>query len=193
MIKTIQNAVPDDVANNIRNEFLTTEYDKIIQERKYQFAKAFPNAQDTIPSIDEVYHSEFYRSNFLDRSETIKNCFEEYIKPAIEQAMGKPVTGSDIRCYKMTEGGHFRLHKDAYTADIGFIWYLSKNWKWDWGGLLVMVNEDETATVAIPKFNQLVVMDHKYSQIPHTVTQVSRFALEPRLMMVGFLQYTVNK
>jgi Rps23 Pro-64 3,4-dihydroxylase Tpa1-like proline 4-hydroxylase len=58
--------------------------------------------------------------------------------------------------------------------------------------LLLTINEDQTASVTIPKFNQLVIMDHKYNQVPHSVTPVASFAGEPRIILVGFLQSGSN-
>jgi Rps23 Pro-64 3,4-dihydroxylase Tpa1-like proline 4-hydroxylase len=187
-IEVILNAVPEEHALLARQEFLDADYDKISQERKGFYSRGFDDHPPCMPSTDEVYYSEFYRSNFLENNTIIRECFYSYIKPLIEEKTNKKIVGVDLRCYKMTEGCHFRVHKDTYKADVGFIWYLSKEWKWDWGGLLLTVKPDQTAEVTIPKFNQLVIMDHKYNQVPHSVTQVTSFAKEPRIILVGFLQ-----
>jgi Rps23 Pro-64 3,4-dihydroxylase Tpa1-like proline 4-hydroxylase len=187
-IEIIPDAVPLDQALLIRQEFLDADYDKISQERKGFYTRGFENLTPCMPSTSEIYYSEFHRSNFLENSTAITECFHTYIKPIIESRTCKTIEHVDLRCYKMTAGNHFRIHKDTYKADIGFIWYLSKEWKWDWGGLLLTINEDQTASVTIPKFNQLVIMDHKYNQVPHSVTPVADFAGEPRIILVGFLQ-----
>jgi Rps23 Pro-64 3,4-dihydroxylase Tpa1-like proline 4-hydroxylase len=187
-LKVIQDAIPCELAYQVKTEFETADYDKIVQERKGQFAREFPEPVTNIPGTDEVYYSEFYRSRYLENSPIILETFNSHLKPIIETATGKVVVDADLRCYKMTEGGHFRIHRDSNRSDIGFILYLSENWKWDWGGLLLVVQDDSTATVTIPKFNQLVIMDHKYSQIPHCVTPVTQFAKEPRFIIVGFLR-----
>jgi hypothetical protein len=191
-MNVILNAVPEEYALSARREFLNADYDKIIQERKGFYTRGFADNVPFIPSADEVYYSEFHRSNFLENNSVIRECFYSYLQPIIEEQTNKKIISVDLRCYKMIEGGHFRVHKDAYQADVGFIWYLSKDWKWDWGGLLLTINEDHTASVTIPKFNQLVIMDHKHNQTPHSVTPVMSFAKEPRIMLVGFLQSNSN-
>jgi hypothetical protein len=187
-LKVIQNAIPKDIAYQVRAEFETADYDKIIQERTRQFAREFPEPLPNMPGADEIYYSECYRSKYLENSPLVLETFDQHLKPIIEAETNKVIIDADLRCYKMTEGGHFRIHRDSNRSDIGFILYLSENWKWDWGGLLLVVQDDDTATVTIPKFNQLVIMDHKYSQMPHCVTPITRFAKEPRFILVGFLR-----
>ena len=94
---------------------------------------------------------------------------------------------TELRCYKMTEGDHFRIHRDDYRARLGFIWYLSACWKWDWGGLLLTIFPDGSASVEIPERNKLVILDHTKTQLAHCVTPVTSAALAPRQMLVDFL------
>jgi len=191
-VEVIFDAVPEEYALLARREFLNADYDKISQQRRGYYSRDFHEQSQFIPGHDEIYYSEFYRSNFLEGNPVIKECYTSYIKPLVEAHSGKQVKDADLRCYKMTEGGHFRVHKDTYKSDLGFVWYLSQEWKWDWGGLLLTINNNQTAEVTIPRFNQLVIMDHKYSQVPHTVTPVSAYAKEPRIMLVGFLETEEN-
>lgn len=187
-VEVIFDAIPNEYALLARQEFINAEYDKISQERKNYYSRDFYEKSQFIPDHNEIYYSEFHRSKFLEENLIIKECYTSYIKPLVELRSGKKVINDDIRCYKMERGGHFRVHKDTYKSDIGFVWYLSKEWKWDWGGLLLTITSDQNAEVTIPRFNQLVIMDHKYSQIPHSVTPVTSYANEPRIMLVGFLQ-----
>jgi Rps23 Pro-64 3,4-dihydroxylase Tpa1-like proline 4-hydroxylase len=182
--------LPETQALLARQEFLNADYDRIQQERRGYYSRDFAEERPGIPGADEKYYSEFYRSNYLEGNAVIRDSFHSYIKPIIETHTNKQIIDAELKCYVMKEGGHFRIHKDAYRSDIGFIWYLSQNWKWDWGGLLLAVNDDDTATVTMPVFNQLVIMDHIGGQVPHCVTPITHFALEPRIMLVGFLQST---
>lgn len=187
-LKVIQKALPEALALTARTEFENADYDKITQERKGYYGREFTDDIPFVPENDEVYRSEFYRSNYLESNGAIRESYYSYIKPLVEYTIGKQILEADLRCYKMSEGGHFRIHRDAYISDTGFIWHLSKNWKWDWGGVLMSIDEHGQAEATIPQFNQLVVMNHKDGQVPHFVTPVTSWALEPRYMLVGFLK-----
>jgi len=184
----LQNAISEDIAYSVRQAFLDADYDLIRQERRTKFARESLNLTPKYPNTDEVFTAEFYRSNYLEKSTLVQIAYKDYILPVIEKHTGYTPNTSDLRAYKMMTGGHFRVHRDEMFAKVGFVWYLSREWKWDWGGLLVDldVDDDSTAQVTIPVFNQLVIMDHQ-NDIPHFVTPVTEFAREPRLMLVGFL------
>jgi Rps23 Pro-64 3,4-dihydroxylase Tpa1-like proline 4-hydroxylase len=187
-MKEIFGVVPTEVAYEVREAFLSADYDTVMQERKTYYQRDFNVVSSTLPENNEVYLSNFKRSGFLENSNLIKDCVNSYIIPAIEKEVSKKIVHKELRCYYMNEGGHFRIHKDDYISDWGFVWYLNSNWKWDWGGLLLSVHEDQTASVSLPQFNKLVVMNHGSKQLPHCVTPVNSFAKEPRIMLVGFLK-----
>lgn len=188
MLREIKNALPLATALYARNLFLEVDYDLVKQTRRYKFAHEKDNKFQGTPNEDEVFTAEFCRSRYLEQSQEISTLYNESIRPIIEKELGKTFISHDIRCYKMDVGGHFRIHRDDYQSTYGFIWYLNQDWKWDWGGLLLILKEGLEADVYIPEFNKLVIMDHQLGQIPHAVTQVAEYANEPRLMIVGFLQ-----
>lgn len=188
LMKEYFNALPEHVALDIRNRFLTGSFDRIYQDRESQFKRQFNEKSKTLPDNDEVYTSFFCNSGkFLTSSAEINDVCNNMIKPLVEAYAGKSLTINEKKCYKMTAGGHFRLHIDEFLGDYSFIWYLSKNWKWDWGGLLLTVIDDNNANVTIPTFNKLVAFKNTDSQTVHAVTHVTEYAKEPRLMLVGFL------
>jgi Rps23 Pro-64 3,4-dihydroxylase Tpa1-like proline 4-hydroxylase len=187
-MKEIFGAVPNEVAYEVRKSFLSADYDTVMQQRTTYYQRDFKEALTTMPDHDEVYLSNFKRAGFLENSKLINDCVNSYIIPTVEKEISKKVVHTELRCYLMSESGHFRIHKDDYISDCGFVWYLNCKWKWDWGGLLLTVNEDQTASVSIPQFNKLVIMNHGSKQLPHCVTPVNSFAKEPRIMLVGFLK-----
>ena len=123
---------------------------------------------------DETYSSGFWVTAVLDVD--IQEIFYKHIAPEIGVI---PKNTVHLHGYKLTAGDHYRLHVDD-RGETGFIWYLSKNWKPDWGGLLVETNEMK---VTVPQFNKLVV---RKANTPHLVTSVEKWAKEPRYMLVGF-------
>jgi Rps23 Pro-64 3,4-dihydroxylase Tpa1-like proline 4-hydroxylase len=183
----IPNAVTVCDAEKVRDAFVGADYDLVRQTRRGHFDRMFPDSTSPIPSSEETYTAEFERSQFLERSELVKNTFYQSILPQLEHYSTTTFRNFDLRAYRMSPGGHFRMHLDDYTAELGFIWYLSKNWKWDWGGLLLTVDRKMDARVFLPQWNQLIILRHTAKQVPHCVTSVEQHAREPRMMLVGFL------
>ena len=86
--------------------------------------------------------------------------------------------------------GHFlNTHDD--TGDVAerraaYVMGFSKNWRTDWGGQLLFLDDKGHTTSGVnPKFNSLTLF-----KVPrtHIVTQVSSFAGEPRLSITGWLR-----
>lgn len=131
------------------------------------------------PRLDgEEYSASFGRSRHL--GEFSARC-DEVLKPALGGLLGEEITDLDLRIHRMVAGDYLRAHVDQNLGSYGFTVTLSKTWKLDWGGLLIVV--DGETEVFCPRFNELVVVG---SETPHFVTEVSKYALEDRLTLVGF-------
>jgi Rps23 Pro-64 3,4-dihydroxylase Tpa1-like proline 4-hydroxylase len=144
-------------------------------QRHDQFKPEYYRENIVYPDMeDEIYSSGFWVTDFLDVD--IIDIFYKHLAPEIGVM---PKGKVHLHGYKLTVGDHYRLHTDD-RGDTGFIWYLSKNWKPDWGGLLVETNEMK---VTVPQFNKVVV---RQARTPHLVTAVEKWAKEPRYMLVGF-------
>ena len=162
----IPDFLPLKEAEELSRLFLQGEY-----ERKKQGSRSvFKGWGNGLPGGDEIYTAAFWRSR--------------KIESALGSVAGKfrKLFGEvDLRAHKMGPGDHFRCHVDERVGEMGFTLTLSRDWKWDWGGLL-MVMEDGVPVPHLPRFNELVVIEGQ----PHFVTQVSPWAKEPRLTLVGF-------
>jgi Rps23 Pro-64 3,4-dihydroxylase Tpa1-like proline 4-hydroxylase len=183
----ISSAVSVDHAEKARKAFLEADYDLIKQVRRGHFQRMFPDEMAPIPDHEEVYTAEFYRSSYLEKTSLISEIFQDYILPKVQKFSTYKLSEFDLRAYKMGEGGHFRIHLDDYTSKVGFIWYLSKEWKWDWGGLLLAIDKSKQARVFLPEWNQLIILEHASKEVPHCVTRIEPHAREARMMLVGFL------
>lgn len=86
--------------------------------------------------------------------------------------------------------GHFlNTHNDmgeVAERRAAYVMGFSKNWRTDWGGQLLFLDDHGNATSGVnPKFNSLTLF-----KVPrtHIVTQVSSFAGGPRLSITGWLR-----
>jgi Rps23 Pro-64 3,4-dihydroxylase Tpa1-like proline 4-hydroxylase len=182
-----ENSMTTDVAEAARKQFQDAEYELIDQERAHHYEHVFLTESPYLPKPGETYFARFWRSRQLEISAGIQQLVFEQIKPVIEGVSKHVCESVDLRAYKMTTGDHFRVHIDEYAGPVGFIYYLCKGWKWDWGGVLMTADGDEMIA-SLPKFNQLIVLNHGKCRPPHFVTPVTSFAFEPRYMLVGFLK-----
>jgi Rps23 Pro-64 3,4-dihydroxylase Tpa1-like proline 4-hydroxylase len=183
----IEDALPAETAEAVRAQFVAAKYELIDQVRDKHYEHVFRTESPYLPKPGEPYLARFRRARPLEESDFLKTFFAGRIRPILEDLAGGGSTKVDLRAYCMIEGDHQRVHIDEYAGKVGFIYYMSKGWKWDWGGLLMTATDDDEMHAAIPKFNQLIVLNHGKRRPPHWVTPVAPFAREPRYMLVGFM------
>lgn len=159
--------IPTDVAYNVRHSMLTADFN---EERQH-----------------DVNYSAFWREC---NSPIGRAAVNQYILPKVYQLTGiNKFNRIMISFTQMPAGSHYRLHKDDNHAAYGFIWHLNLDWHWDYGGILFNINSDNTAEVKLPKFNNLMIVDHRINGTGnwHCVSTVEPCAPEPRISIVGFL------
>lgn len=183
----VENALPASVAETARAHFDAADYEHFEQVRGQHYEHVFATESPYLPKPGEPYLAKYWRSRSLETGAFLASLYAVHINPIIEALCGIRSTKVDLRAYKMTEGDHLRVHVDSYAGPASFIYYLSRGWKWDWGGLLLTAQGDDMR-ISLPKFNQLVVLNNMGGAgSPHCVTPVASFALEPRYTLVGFL------
>jgi len=181
----IEDALPPQVAEAARAQFVAANYERIDQVRERHYEHVFKTDSPYFPKPPEHYLARFWRARAMEAGAFLAPFYEGHIKPVLERLAEVKLAKVDLRAYRMTEGDHQRIHIDEYAGPVGFIYYMSKDWKWDWGGLL-MTAKGEEMVASLPKFNQLIVLNHGRARPPHMVTPVTPFAREPRYMLVGF-------
>lgn len=81
-------------------------------------------------------------------------------------------------------GDFLSIHPDP-NYDVAFIFNLSKDWRYEYGGCLTIFDEG-VPKVILPKFNSLVLMYLGEGGIDHYVSEVSRLAPHPRIAISGW-------
>lgn len=176
--------LPMDVATALRREFVGSVFygkDKVGPDH-YQSGEN----EKALPQPGEAYSSSYGRNNPLEDSQMVRGIVGKYVQPIVEGYMKAKYRKMALRAYKLDAGGHFRVHSDHEQGDAAFVLYLSEEWRWDWGGLLMTVEYGQ-ARAFLPVFNSMVVMDAK-SKVPHFVTRVETWAKEARYMLAGFFR-----
>lgn len=183
----IDDFLPLNIVNELEKLYSTTDdWDVIDQVRENHYTHVFKTNSDVLPREDESYLAKFKRSTHLEKS--VDEIFDTFFKPKMNEITNCNLSNFDTRCYKLDSGDFYRTHIDDYAGDVGCVYYLNKNWCWDWGGILhIGDDKDEDSLVSIfPKFNRLVVHDMRKFRFPHFISPVTDYAKNSRYTIVSF-------
>jgi Rps23 Pro-64 3,4-dihydroxylase Tpa1-like proline 4-hydroxylase len=186
----IDNFLPEAAANEL-NELYVAEknWEQIDQVREKHYQHVFATKSKYLPKGDEFYMAKFGRSRDLEKNAIVNKIYTEHFVPELKRFSETDLKAFDVRCYNLNPGDFYRSHIDDYAGSIGCVYYLNKKWIWDWGGLLHVNSYEGDADfidTIFPKFNRVVLLDHKKFKFPHFVSTVSQFAKEARFSIVSF-------
>lgn len=160
------------------------------QVRESHYQHVFKTKAACLPHEHEHYMAKFGRSKTLEQNPEFMDLYRTEVLPAITRAISITLSQCDVRCYRLLSGDFYRTHIDDYAGDVGLIYYINKNWVWDWGGILHVCRDDEMADKSIasvlPKFNRAVLINHKVFRFPHFISSVEPWAGEPRYTIISF-------
>ena len=185
----LDNALPLELANNI-NEIYTqpNEWEHINQVRENHYSTILKSSNTLLPHHNEHYSAKFNRSKNLELIDIIQNTFNKYFIPLLKKVSPFEMNEFSVRCYKLDKTDYYRSHNDDYAGTVNFIYYVNKEWRWDWGGILNILShtDEEYCQSVFPKFNRIVLLNNKTFKAPHFVSSVEKFALNPRYSIVSF-------
>lgn len=192
MKAVIRNALPQQTAVEVRKLLVESDTWRPAPfvDSSYYGAVYSEDPRPSIPKAPEVYTTSFDKSEYLAECQQTRAAslmVASLVDTMIPNEKVVDKSSISLLAYRLRPGGHLRVHNDKYGADLGFIWYLSREWRWDWGGLLVSVNPDGSAEVEIPEFNKLVIINHSRT-VSHCVTTVETWAQDDRYMIVGMMR-----
>jgi Rps23 Pro-64 3,4-dihydroxylase Tpa1-like proline 4-hydroxylase len=185
----VDDFLPFDIAKKIHDLFIANNsWEFIHQIRENHFGHVHKTSSPFLPKNDESYLSKFSRSFILEKSEEIKNLYEEHFVPKLKLISPCELNEFDVRCHKMDNGNYFRTHIDDYAGSINLIYYVNEKWMWDWGGMLNIADDKdyEFNKQILPKFNRVTLLNNKVFRSPHFVSSVEEYAQHPRYSIVSF-------
>lgn len=143
------------------------------QREAYGAAKDKQFKVNSMPAMGEVYIASF------DRSKSLEEC-------ALVAEVAAMIGGKIWRCYRMGPGQGLRVHTDGYFGGAAsHVLYLSRRWKWDWGGLLHAIAPDGDRTETfLPRMGLVATLSD--GDIAHFVSPVAPWAEEPRYVLSVF-------
>ena len=163
-LQITRGAIPTEDAESLRALFVGASYEKVTHVDKEPYEK----------DMGQVYSCRYDRSVELEKDPRFIEMVSSKVLPLLPDGKCR------FRAYRMVAGDYFRIHTDAETS---FIYYLSKNWWIDWGGVLHAFQQGKVSPF-VPIFNALVTIK---KSAPHFVSMVTEYAQEPRYAVTGFI------
>lgn len=189
----IDDFLPIDLAESIHNIFLQEDdWQRYDQYRKDHYKHVFKFHRDELPNETEAYRAKFWRSDSLKANSDLNEIFKKEFVHRIENAIKTSVNSYELSCMKCEQGDYYRTHIDGWQGDFNIIYYANKDWIYDWGGLLHVVEDKQDGyfETVMPKFNRLVILYNEKFKCPHFVTPVTEYARNARYTLASWINLT---
>ncbi len=173
-IKEYQDYFDKAVSEKIFNELDELDYELVSQERHGHYSHVFKSEDPNLPDDKESYAANFFLAKDRQGSKTFNEQFKSNVIPFLKKNFPTLKFFLEPNIVQIKEGAYFRAHTDAYAGDIGYTFFFSKGWKWDYGGLLTFVNK-QGAFPVFPMNNKFVLRNEK-EKPQHFVSNVSNWS-----------------
>lgn len=156
------------------------------------FAQASSNFQyyyATIPIYD-LFQNNQLPDNYLARLYELVSS-EQFLNACRTITNNANIKFADIQATKYSAGNFLTAHDDNVEGKgriAAYVLNLSKHWKADWGGGLVLhetLSNPNTSQILFPNFNALNIFSVPQQ---HSVSQVTQFASADRYSITGWLR-----
>ena len=191
----IDDFLDNDVSNIILQKFQKNKnWFRVDQKREhYKTDGPFEMESKYFPDHDEIYIQTSWRAKSLENSVEWKDIFKKYFIEYLEQYFSNKVLCETTYIIKSMENDFSRVHTDDLRGevdrvDIGLLYYVCDDWKWDWGGILMIGENTKTDKMEaiIPKNNRLVLINNQ-RRCPHWITPVAKYAKYNRYAVASFI------
>ena len=191
----IDDFLDEEIAVKILKKFeRNNDWFRVDQERDhYKLGGPFAMESKLFPDRDEIYIQTSWRAKVLENSQEWKVIFKKYFLEYLELYFSNKVLCEKTYIIKSMKDDFSRIHIDDLRGevdrvDIGLLYYVCDDWKWDWGGILMIGENTKTNNMEaiIPKNNRLVLINNQ-RRCPHCITPVAKYAKNNRYAVASFI------
>lgn len=170
------------------------QWTQIDQERPhYNKRGPFVTRSLYMPKEGEFYYQRTKRAEVLQEDPLWRQIYTEKFLSKLKNLFRCKIVEDTTYILKYEEGDFSRVHTDdargnVKRVDLGILYYVCESWMWDWGGLLLVAENDkaEDMKAILPKHNRIILLNHQ-RKCPHSVTPVVKYAKNPRYCIASFI------
>lgn len=167
---------------------------RIDQERDhYKEGGPFNLKSKYFPGTDEKYFQNSWRAQEYEKSKKWRDFFKNKFLDVLSNLFTRTFICDATYIIKYEAKDFSRIHTDdlrgeVNRVDIGLLYYLCDDWKWDWGGnLMIAKNENDLEMKAIlPIHNRLIILNNQ-KRCPHYISHVAEYAKNNRFTVASFI------
>jgi hypothetical protein len=182
----IDNFLPDELHKNLLNEFDNNSSTIHYQIRAGHYGHVFHSPNTQLPDKDEAYIARFSILDEREKLPYLNIVFKEHLIPLLK------IASNNLAQYalfpgavRLRSGDVYRTHQDAYAGIIGYSFFLNHGWKWDYGGILTYVRDENIADPIFPKSNRLLLRNESFKHF-HFLNSIEQFALKDQYIVLGW-------
>lgn len=172
------------LSNQIFDELDKASYSPVVQERFNHYKHVFKVDDPFYPEAGEKFVAKFDLCENREASPTFNQYFETVFLPRLRNSFPKLKYYLQPNINRIRQGSCFRSHVDAYAGEIGYTFFFSKKWKWDFGGILNFTKGSEIQPVF--PHNGLVCLRDESRKPPHFVSLVPEYVDRHYFLIVGW-------
>tara|TARA_B100000686_G_scaffold354471_1_gene464935 strand:+ start:4223 stop:4855 length:633 start_codon:yes stop_codon:yes gene_type:complete len=147
-------------AATIYKELDSLQYELISQERHGHYGHVFKSEDPNMPDDSESYAAKFNLATDRDGSISFNNQFKNMVVPLLKKNFPSLRFFLKPNIMRINKDCYFRAHNDQYAGKVGYTFFFSSGWKWDYGGILTFVTK-EGAYPVFPENNSFLIRDEE--------------------------------
>ena len=178
--------VSDDMREKLFNEIESLEYEEVEQVREGHYAHVFASAFANSPDESEPFITKFDMAKDITQTKILNEVWREKLVPACRWLTGQKAKYFLFpNVYRIRAGHHFRFHVDDFAGTVGYSYFINDGWKWDYGGILnYVLNEDHCE--AIFPFDNSVLLRNEEIKNHHFLPMVPDFVTKVQYIILGW-------
>jgi hypothetical protein len=182
----IDNFLPDELHRNLLDEFDSNSSSIHYQIRAGHYGHVFHSPNTQLPDETEAYIARFSILDEREKLPYLNIVFKEYLIPLLKLATNNLAQYALFpNAVRLRSGDVFRTHQDAYLGIIGYSFFINRGWKWDYGGILTYVRDEDIAEPIFPKSNRLLLRNESFKHF-HFLNTIEQFALNDQYIVLGW-------